>query len=447
MREDLRKAVVFVNLWDAFGGENNASNRAYHEIEILLLSKFDTTKPILQQHGHIGLKFSTVVEWVKWFLVLGLYESSLNVLQCFPALGQYILSKCPDLPGRKDSYLGSRLPYPVQHVLLSKMQSEFEHACYSFVKKQFPDVLAKQQRWTCPESFELIGWRKLFPKTFTKQFPGFDVLMQKLVGLRHTAVHRVHLPISVIVNHNKDALQLMEYLQDSTRHRMFLMLGQVLDSWESEYREEMMDTINKHPPNPAIVSIEGQLLPGLPEFRIMSLDEERTAGLEDNKLLLDRLEAIPVLVGQRLLNQITEILEHEEVQENAKSNTRDWSFNHGDINITARRVSNARENRKNPTTAASSRKRQEQAELDRIISKMEEEDAQREMLQDEFTKAKLAAKLEADSAAEAAAEALEEAESAKHIPVEEAESAKSIPVEAKEMARVIWEMQKAVYYC
>ncbi|CZR35884.1 uncharacterized protein FPRO_03856 [Fusarium proliferatum ET1] len=53
------------------------------------------------------------------------------------------------------------LPFPIEHMLMEKLQKTLELACYDFGTRALPDVMRKRG-WECPESVELSKWAELF---------------------------------------------------------------------------------------------------------------------------------------------------------------------------------------------------------------------------------------------------------------------------------------------
>ncbi|KAF5021768.1 hypothetical protein F66182_6218 [Fusarium sp. NRRL 66182] len=53
------------------------------------------------------------------------------------------------------------LPLPTQVLILSRVQTILEQACFQFAKENMPDVLS-MNHWTCPEAGELDVWVKQF---------------------------------------------------------------------------------------------------------------------------------------------------------------------------------------------------------------------------------------------------------------------------------------------
>lgn len=88
------------------------------------------------------------------------------------------------------------LPLPVQHLLLAKVQTILERACFEFGEQSMPGVLQKNQ-WDCPEAGELNMWVAEFQKrenVFQKRKdvgkPLID-LFRSVADIRHAAVHRI----------------------------------------------------------------------------------------------------------------------------------------------------------------------------------------------------------------------------------------------------------------
>jgi hypothetical protein len=86
------------------------------------------------------------------------------------------------------------LPFPVEHLLMEKLQRILELACYQYGVKQIPGIMQKQG-WDCPESAELSKWAEILgcEGNLERQENGKPLaeLLPSIARIRHSAVHRL----------------------------------------------------------------------------------------------------------------------------------------------------------------------------------------------------------------------------------------------------------------
>ncbi|KAM0201548.1 hypothetical protein ACHAQD_001072 [Fusarium lateritium] len=117
------------------------------------------------------------------------------------------------------SVLPVYLPFPVEHMLMEKIQKTLELACYQFGLRALPNVMQKQG-WDCPESVELSKWAKLFGRKENIVWQGSGKpskeLLQSVAAIRHTAVHRLRTNSVGLERFLADAETLAGALGDNT---------------------------------------------------------------------------------------------------------------------------------------------------------------------------------------------------------------------------------------
>ena len=95
------------------------------------------------------------------------------------------------------------LPCDVHHHLLVKIQNLLEGVCYSFGQRELGQILDKRQ-WDCAESVEFSRWPKV-PFSHPDKFPAIAIaelgkplaqLLDSIIHLRHTAVHRLRVTVT-----------------------------------------------------------------------------------------------------------------------------------------------------------------------------------------------------------------------------------------------------------
>ncbi|KAM0542741.1 hypothetical protein ACHAPJ_012674 [Fusarium lateritium] len=117
------------------------------------------------------------------------------------------------------SVLPVYLPFPVEHMLMKKIQKTLELACYQFGLRALSNVMQKQG-WDCPESVELSKWAKLFGRKENLVWEGSGKpskeLLQSIAAIRHTAVHRLRTNSAGLERFLADAELLAGALGDNT---------------------------------------------------------------------------------------------------------------------------------------------------------------------------------------------------------------------------------------
>lgn len=115
-----------------------------------------------------------------------------------------------------------RIPYGVQHQILSQMQLVLEKAVFRFVEQKHPDIL-QVRGWDCHEALELD---KFFARngmalirSGQSEASQIDPHLMKCLGIsissiRHTAVHRLRLSAAKLGQMFHDSEQLLTLLGD-----------------------------------------------------------------------------------------------------------------------------------------------------------------------------------------------------------------------------------------
>ena len=113
------------------------------------------------------------------------------------------------------------LPYQTQHQLLAKVQSLLEKACYDFGVRTLNQTV-DHQGWDCAEAAELNRWPRVFLDN-QDQFLQADLdglgkpfaqILDSIVQLRHTAVHRLRINANRLEQFMIDAESLARLLRD-----------------------------------------------------------------------------------------------------------------------------------------------------------------------------------------------------------------------------------------
>ncbi|QVM12790.1 U4/U6-U5 snRNP complex subunit dib1, variant 2 [Coccidioides posadasii str. Silveira] len=131
-----------------------------------------------------------------------------------------------NIPGTKvRSLFPPYIPYKVQHAILSKIQTLLEKSCYEFTSKWAP-ALASERGWDCPEAIELNRWTgnmyyrlKNLPDGALDNRYNSDIssVFASLCGLRHAAVHRLHVSVRGLDDMIHNAIIFTGMIRDTTR--------------------------------------------------------------------------------------------------------------------------------------------------------------------------------------------------------------------------------------
>lgn len=114
------------------------------------------------------------------------------------------------------------IPFPTQLQLLRKLQEILEQSCYKFAQLAVPELL-QQNEWDCAESVELNIWSQVFSSNQEKlPFQGleelgkpFSDILDSVAQLRHTAVHRIHVTMTRLLQFCLDGESLLQLMQDN----------------------------------------------------------------------------------------------------------------------------------------------------------------------------------------------------------------------------------------
>ncbi|KAH7393723.1 hypothetical protein BKA64DRAFT_626071 [Cadophora sp. MPI-SDFR-AT-0126] len=125
------------------------------------------------------------------------------------------------------------IPLQTQHRLLVKVQATLEDACYAFGHKMMDGILLKEG-WDCPESVELNIWAWVFrcnedkfdAEKLVELGKPFPELLDSIVQLRHTAVHRVRVSANKLQQFIAEAESLAIILDNNTCARLLSRLRQ-----------------------------------------------------------------------------------------------------------------------------------------------------------------------------------------------------------------------------
>lgn len=104
------------------------------------------------------------------------------------------------------------LPLTSQHHLLSQVQKELERTCFAFAQRSLPELLAAE-KWTCAEAAELNIWTNKLPayahgfaaEALARLARPYSEVLASLARLRHTAVHRLQVPVEKVEQFVADA--------------------------------------------------------------------------------------------------------------------------------------------------------------------------------------------------------------------------------------------------
>ncbi|KAG9193939.1 hypothetical protein G6011_03974 [Alternaria panax] len=117
-----------------------------------------------------------------------------------------------------------RIPFHIQHRVLSVAQQILEESCFNFIRAWLPSLL-EERGWHCAAAVELTKWLYVIKKHM-KSLPdncmsiaervSFNNLVPLVAQLRHAAVHRLHLPSDRLLSQIYSASMLVEALREET---------------------------------------------------------------------------------------------------------------------------------------------------------------------------------------------------------------------------------------
>ena len=108
-----------------------------------------------------------------------------------------------------------------QHRLLKKLQDILETSCFTFAQSSFREEM-KRKGWECAECAELNIWAR-FLRSKQPGFPTdsiadlgkpYSELLDSLVEVRHTAVHRIRVTVSRVQDYLRDAETFATLIED-----------------------------------------------------------------------------------------------------------------------------------------------------------------------------------------------------------------------------------------
>nr|BAI44736.1 similar to ubiquinol-cytochrome-c reductase [Alternaria alternata] len=115
-----------------------------------------------------------------------------------------------------------RIPFQIQHRVLSVAQQILEESCFNFIRAWLPSLL-EERGWRCGTAVELTKWLYVIKKHM-KSLPdncmsiaeraSFNKLVPIVAQLRHAAVHRLHLLSNKFLSQIHSASVLAEALQE-----------------------------------------------------------------------------------------------------------------------------------------------------------------------------------------------------------------------------------------
>lgn len=116
------------------------------------------------------------------------------------------------------------LPHSTQHLILCEIQRILEEACFKFTLKWAAPLL-REKKWECPASAELTTWLDFFsrekrhfqPELFSVDPTRIHDIFSAAIPIRHTAVHRLRLPMSRVQDLCQHGFDLASALGDTTR--------------------------------------------------------------------------------------------------------------------------------------------------------------------------------------------------------------------------------------
>jgi hypothetical protein len=127
--------------------------------------------------------------------------------------------------------------YQVQHIVLGTTQRLLEECCFYFATEWLPKIL-QEYTWGCPEAGELNKWTRILKK-YCNKLPqhAFDNgdrlplnhLFSSVDKLRHSAVHRLPLKATELIEMVMTGARFASVLRDQYRAAQLTQLCQELE--------------------------------------------------------------------------------------------------------------------------------------------------------------------------------------------------------------------------
>ncbi|KAJ4256732.1 hypothetical protein NW762_008828 [Fusarium torreyae] len=152
------------------------------------------------------------------------------------------------------------LPLRTQHLILTRIQTILEHACFQFAQENMPDILVQNQ-WDCPEAGELNIWIHFLRGRSNELYDlgrsrvgefSLHAVFQSIIQIRHNAVHRNRIDVaylSLLMRHAvifcailgvPDALDKIVKIQVSAQQEIS-KLGDIKNGLEQDLKPKLQD--------------------------------------------------------------------------------------------------------------------------------------------------------------------------------------------------------------
>ncbi|EZG05410.1 hypothetical protein H106_05127 [Trichophyton rubrum CBS 735.88] len=145
----------------------------------------------------------------------------------------------------------SHAPFQIQHLVLTKIQTLLEQACFDFASKWAPELISTEM-WDCPEAIELSKWTLVLNKIIHKipinafnaeEYPNIRAILHSGYEIRNIAVHRKRVSLQKLEDITQAAVLFLRAIRDNNRELQLSSVHAVMSvfMWSLESRRQIIE--------------------------------------------------------------------------------------------------------------------------------------------------------------------------------------------------------------
>ncbi|EFE42951.1 hypothetical protein TRV_02316 [Trichophyton verrucosum HKI 0517] len=145
----------------------------------------------------------------------------------------------------------SHAPFPIQHLVLTKIQTLLEQACFDFASKWATELISTEM-WDCPEAIELSKWTLALNKVIHKipinafnaeDYPNIRSILHSGYEIRNIAVHRKRVSLQKLEDITQAAILFLRAIRDNNRELQLSNVHAVMSvfMWSLESRRQIIE--------------------------------------------------------------------------------------------------------------------------------------------------------------------------------------------------------------
>ncbi|EZF33081.1 hypothetical protein H109_03806 [Trichophyton interdigitale MR816] len=145
----------------------------------------------------------------------------------------------------------SHAPFQIQHLVLTKIQTLLEQACFDFASKWAPELISTEM-WDCPEAIELSKWTLAMNKAIhkipinafnTEDYPNISAILHSGYEIRNIAVHRKRISLRKLEDITQAAVLFLRAIRDNNRELQLSNVHAVMSvfMWSLESRRQIIE--------------------------------------------------------------------------------------------------------------------------------------------------------------------------------------------------------------